>query len=90
MKRIGLLGGMSWESTAEYYRLINETTRERLGGLHSATCVGGSFDFADIEELQRNDAREQAGGRLASEARGPVAAARCTEGMQTANQRSSP
>jgi aspartate racemase len=74
MKRIGLLGGMSWESTAEYYRLINEATRERLGGLHSADCVVRSVDFADIEELQRNDAWEQAGERLASEARGLVAA----------------
>jgi aspartate racemase len=74
MKRIGLLGGMSWESTAEYYRLINETTRERLGGLHSADCVVRSVDFADIEELQRNDAWEEAGERLASEARGLVAA----------------
>ena len=49
---IGLLGGMSWESSAEYYRIINEVTRERLGGLHSARCVMWSFDFAEIEELQ--------------------------------------
>jgi aspartate racemase len=69
MMRIGLLGGMSWESSAEYYRLINEATRERLGGLHSADCVLRSVDFAEIEELQRLDAWPQAGERLASEAR---------------------
>lgn len=42
MKRIGLLGGMSWESTVEYYRLLNEEVRDRLGGLHSADCVLGT------------------------------------------------
>ena len=68
MRRIGLLGGMSWESSAEYYRLINEATRERLGGLHSADCVLRSVDFAEIEELQRLDAWPEAGERLASEA----------------------
>ena len=47
MKRIGLLGGMSWESSIEYYRLVNEATRERLGGLHSADCLLRSVDFAD-------------------------------------------
>ena len=49
---IGLIGGMSWESTAEYYRLLNELTRERLGGLHSSRCVLYSVDFAEIERLQ--------------------------------------
>ena len=44
---IGLLGGMSWESTAEYYRLMNELVRDRLGGLHSARCIISSVDFAD-------------------------------------------
>ena len=53
MKVIGLLGGMSWESTLEYYRIINETVKERLGGLHSAKCILYSFDFAEIESLQR-------------------------------------
>jgi aspartate racemase len=53
MKTIGLIGGMSWESTAEYYRIINETVRERLGGLHSAKIVMYSFDFEEIGELQR-------------------------------------
>ncbi|MYU47763.1 aspartate/glutamate racemase, partial [Streptomyces sp. SID7803] len=52
MKTIGLIGGMSWESTAEYYRLLNEGVRERLGGLHSAKCVLYSVDFAEIERLQ--------------------------------------
>jgi aspartate racemase len=69
MIRIGLLGGMSWESSAEYYRLINQLTRERLGGLHSADCVLRSVDFAEIEELQRLDAWPLAGERLAVEAR---------------------
>jgi aspartate racemase len=73
MKRIGLLGGMSWESSAEYYRLINEATRERLGGLHSADCLLRSVDFAEIEQLQRDGAWEQAGKRLAREASGLVA-----------------
>jgi aspartate racemase len=74
MKRIGLLGGMSWESSAEYYRLINEATRERLGGLHSADCVLRSVDFAEIERLQRLGAWEEAAQRLATEAETLVAA----------------
>ncbi len=74
MKRIGLLGVMSWESSAEYYRLINETTRERVGGLHSADCVLRSVDFADIEEMQSAGAWKEAGERLAAEARSLVAA----------------
>ncbi len=52
MKTIGLIGGMSWESSIEYYRLINETVRDRLGGLHSAKSVMYSVDFAEIETLQ--------------------------------------
>jgi len=74
MKRIGLLGGMSWESSAEYYRLINQATRERLGGLHSADCLLRSVDFAEIEQLQRDGAWERAGERLAREANALVAA----------------
>ena len=55
MKTIGLLGGMSWESSIEYYRIINEVARERLGGLHSAQCLMYSFDFAEIDGwLARN------------------------------------
>jgi aspartate racemase len=53
MKVIGLIGGMSSESTVEYYRLINESVKEKLGGLHSAKCVLYSVDFAEVEELQR-------------------------------------
>lgn len=52
MKTIGLLGGMSWESSAEYYRMINEQVRERLGGTHSARSIMLSVDFAEIEALQ--------------------------------------
>ncbi|CRK62187.1 Aspartate racemase [Alloactinosynnema sp. L-07] len=52
MKVIGLLGGMSWESSIEYYRIVNERVRERLGGLHSAHCVLYSVDFAEIERMQ--------------------------------------
>jgi aspartate racemase len=73
MRRIGLLGGMSWESSAEYYRLINEITRERLGGLHSADCLLRSVDFADIEALQRAGDWAEAGRRLAAEAAALVA-----------------
>ena len=66
MLRIGMLGGMSWESTAEYYRLINEIVRERLGGLHSADCLLRSVDFAPMEELQVNGRWEEAGAALAA------------------------
>jgi aspartate racemase len=52
MKMIGLIGGMSWESTAVYYRLLNEGARKRLGGLHSARLLLWSFDFAAIANLQ--------------------------------------
>jgi aspartate racemase len=61
MKTIGLIGGMSWESTAHYYRLLNEGVKHRLGGLHSARCVLASVDFADIEPLQRADRWDDAG-----------------------------
>lgn len=74
MKRIGLLGGMSWESTIEYYRLVNELVAEQLGGLHSADCVLRSVDFADIELLQREDRWSEAGERLAREAQNLEAA----------------
>ena len=52
MKTIGLLGGMSWESSADYYRLINETIKSELGGLHSAKCILFSVDFQEIETYQ--------------------------------------
>src|SRR4051794_6220750 len=65
---------MSWESSAEYYRFVNEATRERLGGLHSADCLLRSVDFTEIEELQREGRWDEAGERLAAEARALVAA----------------
>jgi aspartate racemase len=69
MKKIGLLGGMSWESSLEYYRFVNEEVRERLGGLHSADCLVRSVDFAPLEQLQRSGRWAEAGELLASEAR---------------------
>lgn len=74
MRTIGLLGGMSWESTAEYYRLLNVLTRERLGGLHSAKCVLYSVDFAEIERLQAAGRWEEAGEVLAEAAKSLEAA----------------
>ena len=53
MKTIGLIGGMSWESTAQYYRLINKGVQRALGGLHSARIILYSVDFAPIEQLQQ-------------------------------------
>jgi len=64
MRIIGLLGGMSWESSVEYYRIVNEQVRERLGGLHSAHCVLYSVDFAEIERLQVSGQWDEAGKRL--------------------------
>jgi aspartate racemase len=52
MKTIGMIGGMSWESSLEYYRIINESVKEKLGGFHSAECILYSVDFADVEKLQ--------------------------------------
>ncbi|NSC20109.1 aspartate/glutamate racemase family protein [Streptomyces albus subsp. chlorinus] len=69
MRTIGLIGGMSWESTAEYYRMLNELTRSRLGGLHSAPCVLYSVDFAEVERLQVQGRWEEAGELLAAAAR---------------------
>jgi aspartate racemase len=69
MKTIGLIGGMSWESSAEYYRLINEDAKSRLGGLHSARSLMLSVDFAGIEELQRDGRWDEAAGQLADAAR---------------------
>ena len=54
LKTIGLIGGMSWESTVIYYKIINETVKEKLGGLHSAKCILYSVDFQEIEECQAN------------------------------------
>ena len=69
MKTLGLLGGMSWESTAIYYRLLNEIVRERLGGLHSAKLLLHSFDFAEIAERQHHGDWDGAGVLLADAAR---------------------
>jgi aspartate racemase len=74
MKTIGLIGGMSWESTVPYYRIINETIKESLGGLHSAQLVLHSVDFHDIEQMQRTGEWEAAGARLAAAARSVQAA----------------
>ena len=69
MRRIGLLGGMSWESSIEYERLINEGVRARLGGTHSADLVIRSYDFAEIEALQASGDWDAAGDLLAADAR---------------------
>ena len=69
MKTIGLLGGMSWESTTSYYRIINEKIKHRLGGLHSAQVVLYSLDFQDIEDLQHRGRWEEAADILVEGAR---------------------
>ncbi len=68
MKTIGLIGGMSWESSLEYYRIVNETVKEKLGGLHSAKCALFSVDFAEIEAMQNEGRWTEAGQRLAAAA----------------------
>jgi aspartate racemase len=67
MKTMGLLGGMSWESSLEYYRIINQLVKKRLGGLHSAKCLMYSVDFHEIETLQHQGLWDEA-GRLLGEA----------------------
>lgn len=69
MKTIGMIGGMSWESTLLYYRLINQTIRDQLGGLHSARLLLYSVDFHDIEQLQQRGDWERAGAAMADAAR---------------------
>ena len=69
MKTIGLIGGMSWESTAHYYRVINQGPAARLGGLHSAPLIVHSVDFAPVAELQAMGEWEAAGNQLATIAR---------------------
>ena len=86
MKTIGLLGGMSWESSVLYEELINTEVRQRLGGVHSADLLIRSYDFAEIEALQSAGEWEQAGARLAEDAGKLVAAgaeviALCTNTM---------
>ena len=70
MKTIGMIGGMSWESSIEYYRIINETVRTELGGLHSAKSIMYSVEFAEIEALQHQDRWDDAARIMISAARG--------------------
>ena len=70
MKTIGMIGGMSWESTLEYYRIVNQEVRARLGGLHSARCLLYSVDFEEIERLQRENLWTEAGEVLSRAAQG--------------------
>ena len=86
MRTIGLIGGMSWESSAIYYRLLNEEIKTRLGGLHSAQCLLYSVDFADIERRQREGDWDGAGQILAQAAQslergGAEALVLCTNTM---------
>ena len=86
MKVIGLIGGMSWESTVPYYRTINETVKEHLGGLHSAKVILYSVDFHDIERLQQSGDWAVAGSLLAGVAQavekaGAEAVVLCTNTM---------
>jgi aspartate racemase len=74
VKTIGILGGMSWESSIEYYRIINQVTREKLGGLHSAKSVMVSVDFAPIEELASQDRWEEAAQEIITSAKQITAA----------------
>lgn len=69
MKTLGLIGGMSWESTAIYYRLLNEIARDRLGGLHSAELLLWSFDFAEVAERQHAGDWDGAAAMIAAAAR---------------------
>ena len=69
MKTIGLIGGMSWESSIEYYRIINEMTKAKLGGLHSAKSLMVSVDFAEIEVLQHEGRWEEASALMVETAR---------------------
>jgi aspartate racemase len=69
VKRIGVLGGMSWESSVEYERVMNEAVRERMGGTHSADLIVRSYDFAEIEVLQASGGWEALAERLSADAR---------------------
>ena len=68
MKTIGMIGGMSWESSLEYYRLVNEHVKERLGGYHSAKVMMLSLDFAEVELLQHEGRWQEAGKMMADSA----------------------
>jgi amino-acid racemase len=69
MKTIGMIGGMSWESSIEYYRIVNQTVREKLGGLHSAKSIMVSVEFAEIEALQHQDRWDELAAILIEAAR---------------------
>ena len=69
MKTIGLIGGMSWESSQEYYRIINEEIKRKLGGFHSAKCILYSVDFAEVEKLQHEERWEELTGLMIGAAR---------------------
>ncbi|HYD97742.1 MAG TPA: aspartate/glutamate racemase family protein [Alphaproteobacteria bacterium] len=86
MRTLGLIGGMSWESTAVYYRMLNESVRSRLGGLHSAELLMHSFDFAPIAAMQAAGEWDRAAATLADAARrlergGAAALVLCTNTM---------
>ncbi len=86
IKTLGLIGGMSWESTVPYYQLINQTVKARLGGLHSAKLILYSVDFAEVEHLQASGQWDAAGALLAEvarklEAAGADALVLCTNTM---------
>ncbi len=86
MRRIGLIGGMSWESTLEYYRLINQGVKAALGGHHSAPCIVYSVDFSQIERMQREGRWDEMGEALAKaalalEGAGAEAVMLCTNTM---------
>lgn len=83
MKTIGLIGGMSWESTAHYYAILNRETASRLGGLHSTPLLLHSLDFAPIEALQRAGDWEEAGRRLVVAAKGLEAGGAGLVGLAT-------
>src|SRR5215472_5717637 len=89
MKTMGLLGGMSWESSAVYYRLINRAVQDRLGGIHSAKLLLSSFDFAEIAPLQKAERWTEANALMAAaavalEQAGADAVIMCCNTMHTA------
>lgn len=83
MKTIGLIGGMSWESTAHYYRVLNQETARRLGGLHSAPLIIHSVDFAPIAEMQASNRWDDAGTVLNGAAKALVRAGADIIGLAT-------
>ena len=78
MKVLGLIGGMSWESTVIYYQLINRRVRAKMGGLHSSRCMIHAFDFAEIARLQHLEKWEEAGALLGVAAENLKRAGACT------------